>query len=162
MGFIVFVSSRRDTASQYGEGRNISVTRLRYSANHNAPGSWPIRACLASQNDELCKNHVFQKDRATIMYSTWKIMCFYNNVTLCVCVWDSVCVCVCVFYLNLQIHCIAPNTQTYVHFSNIMWLLSKVHYFCYHCIKGIFSHHIPVWMSSKWRQNLYLFSWLSL
>ncbi len=36
MGFIVFVSSRRDTASQYGEGRNISVSRLRYSANHNA------------------------------------------------------------------------------------------------------------------------------
>ncbi len=25
MGFIVFVSSRRDTASQYGKGRNITV-----------------------------------------------------------------------------------------------------------------------------------------
>ncbi len=36
MGFIVFVSSRRDTASQYSEGRYISVSRLRYSANHNA------------------------------------------------------------------------------------------------------------------------------
>ncbi len=44
MGFIVLVSSRRDTPSQYGEGRNISVSRLRYSANHNAPDSWPIRA----------------------------------------------------------------------------------------------------------------------
>ncbi len=56
MGFIVLVSSRRDTASQYGEGRNISISRLRYSANHNAPDSWPIRARLASQNDELCNN----------------------------------------------------------------------------------------------------------
>ncbi len=56
MGFIVLVSSRRDTASQHGKGCNISVTRLRYSANHNALDSWPIRAHLASQNDELCKN----------------------------------------------------------------------------------------------------------
>ncbi len=55
IGFIVFVSSHQDTASQHGEGRNISVSRLRYSANHNAIDSWPIRACLASQNDELCK-----------------------------------------------------------------------------------------------------------
>ncbi len=44
MGFIVLVSSRRNTLSQYGEGRNISVSRLRYSANHNAPDSWPISA----------------------------------------------------------------------------------------------------------------------
>ncbi len=56
MGFIVFVSSCRDMPSQYSEGRNISVSRLRYSANHNALDSWPIRARLASQNDELCKN----------------------------------------------------------------------------------------------------------
>ncbi len=57
MGFIVFrVSSRREMPSQYGKGRNISVSRLRYSANHNALDSWPIRARLASQNDELCKN----------------------------------------------------------------------------------------------------------
>ncbi len=56
MDFIVFVSSRRDTASQYGKGRNISVSSLRYSANHNALDSWPIRAHLASQNGELCKN----------------------------------------------------------------------------------------------------------
>ncbi len=47
---------RRDTASQHGKGRNISVSRLRYSANNNALDSWPIRAHLASQNDELCKN----------------------------------------------------------------------------------------------------------
>ncbi len=56
MDFIVFVSSRRDTASQYGKGRNISVSHLRFSANHNAPDSWPIRARLASQNDVLYKN----------------------------------------------------------------------------------------------------------
>ncbi len=40
MGCNVCVSSRRDTASQYGKGRNISVSRLRYSANHNALDSW--------------------------------------------------------------------------------------------------------------------------
>ncbi len=56
MGYIVLVLSRWETPSQYGEGRNISVTSLRYSANHNALDSWPIRARLASQNDELCKN----------------------------------------------------------------------------------------------------------
>ncbi len=56
MGFIVCLSSRWDTASQYGKERNISVSRLRYSANHNALDSWQIRAHLASQNDELCKN----------------------------------------------------------------------------------------------------------
>ncbi len=64
MGFIVFVSSRRDTASQYCEGRNISISRLRYSANHNALDSWPIRAHLASQNDEFVKIKAFQKDGA--------------------------------------------------------------------------------------------------
>ncbi len=81
MGFIVFVSLRRDTASQYGEGRNNSVTRLRYSANHNAPDSWPIRACLTSQNDELFIKIDVLKARhrgATIMYSMWKIMCLLN------------------------------------------------------------------------------------
>ncbi len=57
MGFIVFVSSRRDTASQYSKGCNISVSRLRYSANHNTLDSWPISlAGLASPNDELCIN----------------------------------------------------------------------------------------------------------
>ncbi len=62
MGFIVFVTSRRDTASQHGKGRNISISRLRYSANHNALDSWPIRAHLASQNDELCKHqHVSER-----------------------------------------------------------------------------------------------------
>ncbi len=73
VGFIVLVSSRRDTASQHGKGCNISVTHLRYSANYNALDSWPIRAHLTSQNDELCKNW-----QVTIMYSMWKIMCFLN------------------------------------------------------------------------------------
>ncbi len=62
MGFIDSVSSRRDTASQYSEGRNISISRLRYTAIQNALDSWPIRARLASQNDELCKNrHVSER-----------------------------------------------------------------------------------------------------
>ncbi len=64
VGFIVFVSLRRDMASQHGKGRNISVTRLSYSASHNALDSWPIRAHLASQNDELCKIDAFQKGGA--------------------------------------------------------------------------------------------------
>ncbi len=64
MGFIVFVSSRRDTASQYGKGCNISVSSLRYLANHNALDSWPIRAHLASQNDELCKNQRVSERRS--------------------------------------------------------------------------------------------------
>ncbi len=65
MGFIYFfVLLLRDTASQYGKGRSISVTRLRYSANHNALDSWPIRAHLASQNDELCKNRLVSERRS--------------------------------------------------------------------------------------------------
>ncbi len=56
MGFIVFVSSCWDTASHYDKRCNISVSRLRYLVNHNAPDSWPIRARLASQNDDFCKN----------------------------------------------------------------------------------------------------------
>ncbi len=63
MGFIVFVLSRRDTASHYGKGCNIFITRLKYSANHNALDSWPIRAHLASQNDELCKNRCVSERR---------------------------------------------------------------------------------------------------
>ncbi len=62
--YLFFVSLRRDTASQYGKGRNISITRLRYSANHNALDSWPIRAHLASQNDELCKNRLVSERRS--------------------------------------------------------------------------------------------------
>ncbi len=42
--------------SKYGKGCNISVTRLKNSANHNALDSWPIRAHSTFQNDELCKN----------------------------------------------------------------------------------------------------------
>ncbi len=37
-------------------GRTISISRLRYSANHNALDNWPIRARLTSQIDELCRN----------------------------------------------------------------------------------------------------------
>ncbi len=60
MGFIVLVSSRQDTASHYGKGRNISS----HLANHNALDNWPIRAHLASQNDELCKNQLVSERRS--------------------------------------------------------------------------------------------------
>ncbi len=64
MGFIVFVSSHWDTASQYSEGCNISITRLRYLANHNALDSWPIRARLALRTMSFVKIDTFQKDGA--------------------------------------------------------------------------------------------------
>ncbi len=41
-GDVVLGSSRRDTASQYGEGRNISVSRLRYSANPRFSERWVL------------------------------------------------------------------------------------------------------------------------
>ncbi len=68
MFFWTFYSSKhgdfasQHIASQYGEGRNISISRLRYSANHNASDSWPIRARIASQND--LKIDAFQKGGA--------------------------------------------------------------------------------------------------
>uniref|UniRef100_A0A672T027 Sterol 26-hydroxylase, mitochondrial-like n=1 Tax=Sinocyclocheilus grahami TaxID=75366 RepID=A0A672T027_SINGR len=48
MGFHVFESSLRPdrASSQYGKGCNISVSHLRYSANHNALDSWQITAHL--------------------------------------------------------------------------------------------------------------------
>ncbi len=46
-----------------GKERNISVTDLRYLANHNALDSWPIRAHHAFQNDELVKIDMFQKGK---------------------------------------------------------------------------------------------------
>ncbi len=68
--------------SKYGKGRNISIKHLRYSANHNALDSWPIRAHRGFQNDELCKKLTrFRKAGqrgATIMYSMWNITCFFN------------------------------------------------------------------------------------
>ncbi len=60
-GFLLFLSRRAKTWHHNTE-RNISVSHLRYSANHNALDRWPIRARLASQNDELCKNqHVSER-----------------------------------------------------------------------------------------------------
>ncbi len=64
--------------SKYGKGRNISITRLRYSANHNALDSWPIRAHRAFQNEELCKNRRVSERRGREEYGMWKIMCFFN------------------------------------------------------------------------------------
>ncbi len=63
MGFIVLLHRRAGTR-HHNTGRNISVSHLRYSANHNALDSWPIRARFASQNDELCKIYAFQKGGA--------------------------------------------------------------------------------------------------
>ncbi len=57
MGFIVFVSLCQDT-SQYGEGRNISVSCLRYLANHNALDSLLLRTM------SFVKIAMFQKGRA--------------------------------------------------------------------------------------------------
>ncbi len=72
IGFIVL-----DTASQYSEGRDISISRLRYSANHNALDSCPIRARRASQNDELCENwHVSER------WSYTNVQNVENNVFL--------------------------------------------------------------------------------
>ncbi len=44
-------------------GRNISVTCLRFLANQNALDSWPIRAHLVFQSDELCKNRDISERR---------------------------------------------------------------------------------------------------
>ncbi len=79
MGFIVFVSSHRDTASQNGKGRNISVSRLRYSANHNALDNCPIRKRLASQNDELCKNRLVS-ERRSIEGQQWCRWCMAPSI----------------------------------------------------------------------------------
>ncbi len=80
VGFIVFVSPRRDTASQYSEGCNISISCLSYSANHNALDSWPIRAHLASQNDELCIFGPFQNNvlLSNVIYDSFHL-CFEDE-----------------------------------------------------------------------------------
>ncbi len=82
--------------SKYGEGRNICVTRSRYSANHNALDSRPIRAHSATQNDELCKSNTLQKDGAERNE---------NNV---------------VFFTIRKHIALLPNTQNNVIFSNII------------------------------------------
>ncbi len=64
--------------SKYGKGRKISLTCLRYSANHNALDSWPIRAHRAFQNDELLKIDVFHKGGAERSNNT--VQYVENNV----------------------------------------------------------------------------------
>ncbi len=68
MSFIVFVSSRWVTALKYSrpKGHNHSISCFRYSANPNALDNWPIRAHLASQNDELCKKRRMLSERRSI------------------------------------------------------------------------------------------------
>ncbi len=87
MGFIVFVSSRRDTASQYSEGRYISVSRLRYSANHNALDSnfsyniWPLYTTI----QVFCKHFMKIINIFTVTFDQFitsllkKIVYFTNN-----------------------------------------------------------------------------------
>ncbi len=74
--------SWRRCVSKYGKGHSVSVTRLRYLANHNSLDSWSIRAHRDFQNDELCKNVCFRmagKSGATIMYSMWKITAWLHR-----------------------------------------------------------------------------------
>ncbi len=82
MGFIVFMSLHRDTASQYDKGRNISVTRLRCTAldtMHWIAGQSEHTSRLRMMS--FVKIGAFQKGGEKIMYSVWK-MCFLtlNNV----------------------------------------------------------------------------------
>ncbi len=117
MGFIVL---SRHTTSLYGEWHNISVTRLRDSANQNALDSCPIRARLSSQNDELCKSQIaFRKAQhrgATVMYSMWKIMCFVN--------------------LKTHKHCITPNTKKMMLFFATSYDPFKQYYIITFCISS--------------------------
>ncbi len=64
MGFIVFVSSRRDTASQYGKGRNISVLAwgIRPITTHWITGQSEQASVLRSMS--FVKIDAFQKDGA--------------------------------------------------------------------------------------------------
>ncbi len=68
------------TPGHHNTVRGVALPSHAYSANHNALDSWPIRARLAFQNDELCKKSTrFRKAEhrgATIMYSMWEIMYF--------------------------------------------------------------------------------------
>uniref|UniRef100_A0A671NRF4 UDP-glucose 6-dehydrogenase n=1 Tax=Sinocyclocheilus anshuiensis TaxID=1608454 RepID=A0A671NRF4_9TELE len=76
-------TSLRDMASQYGKGRNISVTRLRYSANHNALDSRSITAHLTFQNDELCKNRRVSERWPSVVFvsvSGFGGSCFQKDV----------------------------------------------------------------------------------
>ncbi len=73
-----------------GTWHHNTVRDVTFPAKHNALDIWPIRAHLASQNDEVCKKSAhFRKAehrRATIMYSIWKIMRFnlkpYKHIAL--------------------------------------------------------------------------------
>ncbi len=50
--------------SQYGKELNISVSRLRRSANHNALDNWPIRTRLVLRTMSFVKMGTFQKGGA--------------------------------------------------------------------------------------------------
>ncbi len=91
--------------SKYGKGCNISVKRLSYSANHNTLESWPIRARLVYQNEELCKNHRgSERSNNNVQYVE-------NNVF---------------FNLKPHKHRITPNTQNNVLFSILIYLSKQI------------------------------------
>ncbi len=62
MCFIVFVSSRRDTASQYSEGRNISISRIRPITTHWIAGQ--SEQALLLRTMSFVKIDAFQKGGA--------------------------------------------------------------------------------------------------
>ncbi len=62
VGFIVLVSSPRDTASQHCKGRNISVTCLSYSANHWIAGQTEHTSLLRTMS--FVKIDVFSERRS--------------------------------------------------------------------------------------------------
>ncbi len=78
MGFIVLVSSRRETPLQYGEGRNISVTRLRYSTNHNALIAGQSENTLLLRTMSFVKIDMFLKGGA--LRSNNNVQYVENNV----------------------------------------------------------------------------------
>ncbi len=93
VGFIVFVSSRRDTASQYGERHNISVSRLSYSCVRVC-----VRACV----------------RVCVCAFVRACVCACVRVCVCVCVCVRVCVCVCVCVcMCVHVYVVYEDTNLY-------------------------------------------------
>ncbi len=57
---------------------------MRYSANHDArKRSWPIRARLASQNDELCNNRrVSERSNNNVQYVENNVFWTLNHINI--------------------------------------------------------------------------------
>uniref|UniRef100_A0A671SER8 Tyrosine-protein kinase n=1 Tax=Sinocyclocheilus anshuiensis TaxID=1608454 RepID=A0A671SER8_9TELE len=65
----------RYTASQYSKGRNISVTRLKYSANHNALDSWPISngSCKSNRLNQALIVKMFSPDISPLCHNLFAL-----------------------------------------------------------------------------------------